>query len=693
MEQRLKNEARQRIKDRINEKMEIQIRHFKNKNKTRNDNANNNYHTFHQHNYDNLQHYVFHQNHTNTHPKYFNNTKIEELNNIKNNSDYEEMWEIAINKWTRNWNFYRERLTDSILEKFGMNNKRQTRQTKIDFVELKGQNINSSATGPQDIFIEHYDCDSEEITNVKHYEIIKISTCKFKPLDLDMTKTEAQLLSKAQAVEIKAYAVAGTMKERVEWCSQHTDYIRANRPSYNVSDAQRTKKLDADEVRNELARINFLKNTRYEPTRYNISFNYIANPPLQKKIEDMQVRIQFDLNTPMVPPYGHIVYDYANPMWIPNAIKNAQSNCMKGPRKQNRIDILDWTLEILEIREVSLILNLDTREISYMGMGTKLPCDLHKGECLPSPFTKPTIVWEPKTHCQLFELILFDAFMVKYQDRYWIETNAERTTVQQHDITQKAKFNKTDNIATRFEVHPLVERECGSLQPIHKTEYDDIYIIYECGFNVPTGQKVSKKKDKNDDEKFKKIKPKQIISEQTRYEEEDNKQYYYGFVNENTHLNMKMDLYMSNIYSRISLQAIECYSQICEQTRNIRQLTLTQVQKNTPLLRYILTGDRSIFVKQEGVNVMKMYKKSSPLYVPQTRECYDKKPILYKNRIQYVHQLIRQTYLWAKKVPCSHSNFDQLISIDTEGTARYRVTPYPVKVETILNTISPKKSY
>ena len=29
--------------------------------------------------------------------------------------------------------------------------------------------------------------------------------------------------------------------------------------------------------------------------------------------------------------------------------------------------------------------------------------------------------------------------------------------------------------------------------------------------------------------------------------------------------------------------------------------------------------------------------------------------------------------------------------IDTEGTARYRVTPYPVKVETILNTISPEE--
>ena len=161
-----------------------------------------------------------------------------------------------------------------------------------------------------------------------------------------MTKTEVQLLSKAQAVEIKAYAVARTIKERVEWCSQHTNYIRANRPSYYVSDAQRTKILDPEEVRNELARLNLLKNTEYKPTRYNIAFNYIANPPLQKRIEDLQGRIQFQLDTPMVPPYGRIVYDYTNPTWIPSAIKNAQSNCLTGVRKKNRIDILDWTLEI-----------------------------------------------------------------------------------------------------------------------------------------------------------------------------------------------------------------------------------------------------------------------------------------------------------------------------------------------------------
>ena len=685
---KIKQNIREQIKEHIQERMEKHIESFQKKNKTKTNNIN----VTDQDNFNKLMDHVFN-----------NKTKFEteiyklpskytspDLKEFKNSTDYEQMWEIAIDKWTRNWNFCREQLTDNILEKFQLNNKRNKRQTKEDYVELKGQNINGSAVGPQDIFIEHYDCDAEEVTNVKYYELNKISTCKFKPLDLEMTKTEVQLLSKAQAVEIKAYAVTGTIKEKVEWCSQHTHYIRANRPSYYVSDARRTKILDPDEVRNELARINFLKNTKYRPTRHNISFNYLSNPPLQKRLENVQGNIQFKVDTPMVPPYGRLVYDYTNPMWVPNEIKNAQSNCLSGVKKQNRIDILDWTLEI---KEVSLILNLDTKEISYMG--TKLPCDLHKGECLPTPFTKATIIWEPQTHCQLFELIRFYAYMVKYQERYWIETNAEWSSVQKPDVKQKVKFNDTSSIATRFEIYPLVERECGSPQPLHKTEYDDIYIIYEYGFDMHTGLKVTRKEDKFEEEKFIKIKPQQIMSNAyTRYEDEEHQNYYYGFVNENTHLQMKMDLYMSNIYSRISLQAIEFYSQICEQTRNIRQLTLTQVQKNTPLLGYILTGDRSIFVKQEGVNVMKMYKcakKSSPLYVPQTRECYDKIPILYKNRVQYVHQLTRQTYLWAKTVPCSHSNFDQLISIDTEGTVRYRLTPYPIKVETILETISPEE--
>ena len=74
-------------------------------------------------------------------------------------------------------------------------------------------------TGPQDIFIEHYDCEINEISNVKYYELNKISTCKLKPMDLEMETTGVQLLSRAKAIVIKAFAVEGTIKESVDWCS------------------------------------------------------------------------------------------------------------------------------------------------------------------------------------------------------------------------------------------------------------------------------------------------------------------------------------------------------------------------------------------------------------------------------------------------------------------------------------------
>ena len=41
----------------------------------------------------------------------------------------------------------------------------------------------------------------------------KISTCTFKPMDLEMEKTVVQLLSRAKAIEIKGFAVEGTIKK------------------------------------------------------------------------------------------------------------------------------------------------------------------------------------------------------------------------------------------------------------------------------------------------------------------------------------------------------------------------------------------------------------------------------------------------------------------------------------------------
>ena len=121
-------------------------------------------------------------------------------------------------------------------------------------------------------------------------------------------------------------------------------------------------------------------------------------PSLQIRIEKAQGEIRLSYITPLTPQYGRLVYDYTDESWKPTASKNRQSNCKAGQKVQNRLDFIDWTLSF---SEVSLILNLETNEISLDG--TKFPCNLEKRYCHPTALTKSNIFWESILHCQILK--------------------------------------------------------------------------------------------------------------------------------------------------------------------------------------------------------------------------------------------------------------------------------------------------
>ena len=128
----IQNKLKEHITNRINERMEKHIKNIKNKNRIKLNTSN----TIKRENINKLMKHVPENQieitaDSNSIQDIYNITEFE---NFRNSSDYEEMWNIAIDKWTRNWNFYREHLTISILEKFQLNNKRQKRQTKEDYV-------------------------------------------------------------------------------------------------------------------------------------------------------------------------------------------------------------------------------------------------------------------------------------------------------------------------------------------------------------------------------------------------------------------------------------------------------------------------------------------------------------------------------------------------------------------------------
>ena len=130
--------------------------------------------------------------------------------------------------------------------------------------------------------------------------------------------------------------------------------------------------------------------------------------------------------------------------------------------------------------------------------GTELPHDIEKGECRSTALSKATIVWEPQAHCQVFEvfeLIRFNAFMVKYQERKWIETNSDWAIVQVYVRKNTFILIKTNSqIATRFEVYRQTKFRCRTNKPLHSTEYEDIHIIYGHEFDMKTEKPMTKMK-------------------------------------------------------------------------------------------------------------------------------------------------------------------------------------------------------
>ena len=68
------------------------------------------------------------------------------------------------------------------------------------------------------------------------------------------------------------------------------------------------------------------------------------------------------------------------------------------------------------------------------------------------------------------------------------------------------------------------------------------------------------------------------------------------------------------------------------------------------------------------------FKVSSPLYVLEN-SCFERIPIFYQKKLQFVDQVTRKTFPWSTKAPYRPDNFYQHISHDADGDESYRLTP------------------
>ena len=91
---------------------------------------------------------------------------------------------------------------------------------------------------------------------------------------------------------------------------------------------------------------------------------------------------------------------------------------------------------------------------------------------------------------------------------------------------------------------------------------------------------------------------------------------------------------------------------------------------------------------QNVISVFQCKVVSSPLYVLESL-CFERIPIYYQNKLQFVDQVTRKIFPCSFKMPCKSKNFDQQISLDADGYDTYCLTPYPIKALNLVKTFTP----
>ena len=314
----------------------------------------------------------------------------------------------------------------------------------------------------------------------------------------------------------------------------------------------------------------------------------------------------------------------------------------------------DWKIQLEKVQ-----LRRDLTDNTMIYQGIRLPCKNDQGYCDPTTRTQATIVWFPEDTCKTFQVAKIHARMIKFHEKYFIESiSYEQVNPSRKQSNDFRNIHDIENKLTRFQIYQETEFACKYRNPLYKTQYSEILVEYENGFDLTTGKikfdpyatshpinkgtsYISVNFLKSTGQPGGKLTPHD--SKSTRLQELSlmNNSYfgnihydihldtYFGNIHYDIHLDMKLDYTISRIFQEMSLSQLETLHQLCELERTQILQSLALAVLKIPYAGYFLSGNRSNFLDYEG-NILWFYtctKKVSPLYVFEDKRCYKRIPI------------------------------------------------------------------
>ena len=255
--------------------------------------------------------------------------------------------------------------------------------------------------------------------------------------------------------------------------------------------------------------------------------------------------------------------------------------------------------------------------------GIRLTCKNDQGYCDPTTRTQATIVWFPEDTCTTFQVARIHARMIKFHEKYFIESIPYEQVNTLHKRSYNFRnLNNIENKLTRFQIYQETEFACKYANPLYKTQYSEILVEYEQGFDMTTGKiKVdphAAAKYKYDGKPYTPVifqkstgqpggKLTPIDRKSTRLQELSlMNTTYFGNIHYDIHLDLKLDYTISRIFQEMSLSELETLHQLCELERTQILQSLALAVFKIPYAGYLLSGNRSNFLVYEG-NILWFY--------------------------------------------------------------------------------------
>ena len=215
----------------------------------------------------------------------------------------------------------------------------------------------------------------------------------------------------------------------------------------------------------------------------------------------------------------------------------------------------------------------------------------------PSHTNKSTVICESENLCRIFDVERSYARMIKFQKRPYIETRENNETNFGHKYNAhkySSRFPKhpyDESALSRFEVLTKPLHKCNEDRPSFATQYQDIFIQYNEGFNFITGKSSAELKDAHvtipegtppvtpNTEAI--IRKGYVISQEASvYPKSEKyelfrKQNWLGAVHPNVQIDAKLNYVVSRILLEMEHTSRSFYKKICNLDRDLKQTALS----------------------------------------------------------------------------------------------------------------------